>query len=1053
MPSLDPALRNELEKAVVRARDEAENATSAALSILAVNRPKAFAALTKEQREHRNALRAKARQLAGGSQSAGFSMLVDEVAYAQWHRMLFARYLAENDLLIHPEKRVAVTLEECEELATVEGDQDRWMTAARYAAVMLPGIFSPDDPAVDVSFAPEGRASLEAILEALPKSVFTSDDGLGWAYQFWQSKKKREVSSSGKKIEKLDLAAYSQLFTEDYMVRFLLENSLGAWWAVRHPDSEMIGEFKYLRFRDDGMPAVGTFPGWPERAADVTVIDPCCGSGHFLVVAFDMLRQMRMDEEGLDEAEAAVAVLRDNLFGLEIDPRCVQIAAFSLALAAWKVGGYRSLPLPNVACSGIPVSGQLEAWIRLAGDDPNMRHTLERLHTTFLNAQDIGSLINPTDVPIRERMFTPDYVEVAPLLRNALATERGDDPVSAVFGRTALGVTRAAGLMARQYTLTVTNVPYLVRNKQGSILKDFLEEYYPDSQGNLATAFIERCKSFVTSHCTYALVTPQNWLFLGRYETLRRQLMGGQTWHIVVSLGPRAFEMISGEVVNVSLQIFTDLQPEPEQLVTVHELDEYPSAMAKSGELRSAEMAATLQREQSDHPDARFVFGELERGPPLGNNAISPRGIVSGDAALWIRYFWEIPRLLATWRPLQSTVNETQAYSGREHIINWETEGLGMLRPGISNPAYGRRGVAISLMGGLKATLYSGELYDNNTGVIVPNDEALLPAIWAYCKSSKFGEAVRKLDRKMNVTNATLVKAPFDLEHWRSVAEEEWPEGLPIPHSDDPTQWLFEGDPASSTVPLQVAVARLLAYQWPQQDPAHLSPPSSSDGILPLSSSVGHEPASERLRRVLAAAYGEKWSSERQTELLRHVGYAEKGMDAWLRDSFFAQHCSLFHQRPFIWHIWDGRRDGFSVLVNYHKLDFANLNRLIYTYLGEWIRTQRAAQESATPGADARLVAALKLQGELEAIRDGEKPYDIYARWKPLHEQPIGWNPDLNDGVRLNIRPFVEAGVLRSRVNVRWNKDRGRNPDGSDRVNDLHYTLAEKRAAREAATA
>ena len=136
--------------------------------------------------------------------------------------------------------------------------------------------------------------------------------------------------------------------------------------------------------------------------------------------------------------------------------------------------------------------------------------------------------------------------------------------------------------------------------------------------------------------------------------------------------------------------------------------------------------------------------------------------------------------------------------------------------------------------------------------------------------------------------------------------------------------------------------------------------------------------------------------------------------------------------------------------MNYHKLDAANLNRLIYTYLGEWIRAQRAAEESGTPGANARLVAALELQTKLEAIRDGGPPYDIYVRWKPLFGQPIGWNPDLNDGVRLNIRPFVRAGVLRSRVNVNWKKDRGRNADGSERLNDKNPTVAEKRAAREA---
>ena len=969
----------------------------------------------------------------------------------QWHRMLFPLFLAENDLLMHP-TGVAVTLEECEELAPEEGDPDRWATAARYAGNMLPGIFPSDDPSGQVTFAPEGRAALEAILSTLPSPVFTSDDGLGWVYQFWQSKKKKEVSGSGRKIEKLDLAAYSQLFTEDYMVRFLLENSLGGWWAARYPDSPLVKGFKYLRFQEDGTPAAGAFPGWPKRAADVTVMDPCCGSGHFLVVALEMLRRMRMEEEVLGETEAAHAVLRDNLFGLEIDPRCVQIAAFALALTAWKVGGYRELPPLNVACSGIAVRGQLEVWTTLAGDDDNMRQTLERLHGLFVSAPDLGSLINPTDVPVRERMFTPDFERVAPLLEGALAREKTDDPVSVVFGKAALGAVRAAELLAREYTLVATNVPYLVRNKQGGTVKNFLSNYYADSKANLATAFIERCKAFAQTNCSYALVVPDNWLFLGRYEGLRRRLLREQTWHILALLGPKAFETISGEVVIVALKVSTNSPPSKKPFIAALAIDESHGAYVKSKMLRSAEIVMTLQQEQTEHPDARFVIGSLEGGSPLGDRAMSPRGIVSGDSKFWIRCFWELPDIIAPWRPLQSTVKETQPYGGREQVINWGTVGSGMLAPGVGNPAYGRAGVAISLLGELNATLYTGELYDNNTGAIVPNDRTLVPAIWAYCSSNEFRNAVRKIDRKMNVTNATLVKVPLDLEHWQSVAKERWPDGLPEPHSDDPTQWLFDGGPAESASPLHVAVARLLGYQWPQQDVDGLSRLAIPDGMLPLSPTSGQEPAAEQLRRVLATAYGDEWSAERQAELLRQVGFADKGLDAWLRDGFFEQHCKLFHHRPFIWHIWDGRRDGFSILVNYHKLDAANLNKLIYTYLGEWIHTQRAAEESGAPGASARLVAALELQEKLAAIRDGEPPYDIYVRWKPLHDQPMGWNLDLNDGVRLNIRPFVTAGVLRSRVNVNWKKDRGRNSDGSERLNDKHLTLAQKRAAREAKT-
>ena len=212
--------------------------------------------------------------------------------------------------------------------------------------------------------------------------------------------------------------------------------------------------------------------------------------------------------------------------------------------------------------------------------------------------------------------------------------------------------------------------------------------------------------------------------------------------------------------------------------------------------------------------------------------------------------------------------------------------------------------------------------------------------------------------------------------------------------------------------------------------------------------------------------------------MLAEAGFAGRDLGAWLADGkgFFAQHVKLFHNRPFIWHIWDGARDGFSVLVNYHKLTRAALDKLIYTYLGEWITRQEQARHAGEPGAEDRLIKARELKAKLEAIRDGEPPYDVYVRWKPLPEQPLGWDPDLNDGVRLNIRPFVEAGILRAKFSINWNKDRGDNPpgstarqyaaeaqqaaqnrhalpstDGRERLNDLHLTRKVKEAARQRA--
>ena len=171
-------------------------------------------------------------------------------------------------------------------------------------------------------------------------------------------------------------------------------------------------------------------------------------------------------------------------------------------------------------------------------------------------------------------------------------------------------------------------------------------------------------------------------------------------------------------------------------------------------------------------------------------------------------------------------------------------------------------------------------------------------------------------------------------------------------------------------------------------------------------------------------------------------------LEGWLRDTFFAQHVKVFDNRPFLWHIWDGRKDGFSAIVNYHKLDHQTLEKLTFTSLGSWIERQKHETAAGRAGADARLAAAEDLQQRLKLILDGAPPYDVYVRWKEMAEQPIGWNPDIDDGVRLNIRPFVTAGVLRSKVNVHWKKDRGTNPDGSERINDLHPTLEERRNAR-----
>ncbi|NBK26311.1 MAG: SAM-dependent DNA methyltransferase, partial [Spirochaetia bacterium] len=337
--------------------------------------------LTEDERKLRNKLRFHGRQLGDESnddKTQSIDNLIEEVAYQHWHRMLFSRFLAENNLLMDddPVSPISMSLEECHDMAPSLGAKSGWDLAARYASHMLPQIFKVDSPVFSLTFPIEHQKALEKLVSDIPMEVFQASDSLGWVYQFWQTKRKEDINKSGVKIGARELPAVTQLFTEPYMVSFLLDNSLGAWWAARRlsehnlSTSESEQELRdkaslpglpleYLRFvRDDQdkwTPAAGTFDAWPKDLTEFKMLDPCCGSGHFLVATLGMLVPMRMELEGLSVDEAIKKVLSENIHGLELDQRCVELAAFALAFAAWTYpgsSGYTPLPELHIACSG-----------------------------------------------------------------------------------------------------------------------------------------------------------------------------------------------------------------------------------------------------------------------------------------------------------------------------------------------------------------------------------------------------------------------------------------------------------------------------------------------------------------------------------------------------------------------------------------------------------------------------------------------------------------------------------------------------------------------------
>ncbi|MBC6906788.1 SAM-dependent DNA methyltransferase [Saccharophagus sp. K07] len=1118
MQALDKDLRSALEKTVRAARKVAETAARAAIDQLGVGHDKPEAFLSDAEKALRNRLRIHGKQLGDARDSKSTNptygkqevqRLVQEVAYQHWHRMLFARFLADNNLLMYD--GVAVTLEECEELAQDEGAKNGWELAGRLAARMLPQVFKPGSPVFELTFAPEHQSELERLLKDLPDAVFKASDSLGWVYQFWQADNKERINKSEVKIGADELPAVTQLFTEPYMVAFLLHNSLGAWWATRHPGKPCPVDLDYFRTLEDGTPAAGRFEGWPDSLADFKLLDPCCGSGHFLVAAFLMLVPMRMAAEGLSARDAVNRVLAENIHGLEIDPRCVEIAVFAVALEAWRYPdesgkplGVREIPAPNIACCGLKVAAKAEDWEALVPADAtnaaHLREGLRRLHELFAQAPLLGSLLSPGKS--KGDLFGADYRELGELLRDALAREgtgkRKEGEESWDLALSALGLLDAARLLDGRYQLVITNVPYLARGKQSEVLKAYCESHYPEAKNDLANVFLERCLELACSPegdqgaGVVQIVMPQNWLFLGSYKKQRQSLLQCVQWNLLARLGEGGFESAQAAGAFIILLTLTHVPlTEGGQL---RGIDASGSKMAheKAARLRNGELLAVSQSAQLRNPDSRVVLGVLEEGELLTKFASSHHGLTTGDTPRMQIAFWELPRVKDGWIPFQGTCDSTKHFGGKENLLRWNggsgaiDELEGARKDGTA--AWGKRGVVIRQMRHLPASLYQGDAFDINTAVLVPKNSEHLAAIWCFCSSDDYNNAVRAVDQKVIVTSATLTKVPFDLHRWQVVAAESYPNGLPKPYSDDPTQWIFHGHPQPATSPLQVAVARLVGYTWPAEsddkmelsDEARqwiarskaLTSHADKDGIVCIPP-VGREAsASDRLLNLLADAYGEDWSNDVLAQLLTAADHAGKSLESWLRDKFFTQHCALFGSRPFVWHIWDGLRDGFAALVNYHKLDYKTLEALIYTYLGDWISRQKRDADNGVDGAQEKLAAAEGLKKRLELILVGEAPYDIFVRWKPIEEQPIGWNPDLNDGVRLNIRPFLSvpdvgkkgAGVLRDKPKIKWDKDRGSDVPSApwyelglqyggkagDRINDHHLTLAEKRTAREA---
>ncbi len=525
----------------------------------------------------------------------------------------------------------------------------------------------------------------------LTEEVCADVEVIGWLYQFYISERKDEVFAGFKKSKKAgadEIPAATQLFTPHWIVRYLVENSVGRLWMLNRPASRLVDRMDYYIAPVDEETDFLKLSG-PEA---LTLIDPACGSGHMLTYAFDLLYAI-YEEEGYAPSDIPSLILTHNLHGTEIDPRAGALAAFALTMKA------RSRDRRFLVRAVAPLICVIES-ISFTPDEldflvaqPVAGRIEKSFWTQFREADLFGSLIQPAANQTARAFAT------LPELRD----ER-DLVNAAVIGRAERAVMQAKYLSST-YAVAIANPPYLGIKSADSKIQDFLKSNFPVGKSDLYAAFIQRCGSFVQKYGMIAMVTMQSWMFLSTYEKLRRRLLEERTICTMAHFGANAFDTIAGEVVSTTAFVTKAGVPDRRFRGAYIRLVRGANEAAKDHELRGAARTGSDQ-EYVFHAEAQqfealpgaqhaywlpekvlTAYREFDR---FGDHAYGQPGLQTSDNAQFTRQWFEISHddfcedaidsraaaaSGARWFPLVKGGDFRRWYGNLEAVVNWEADG------------------------------------------------------------------------------------------------------------------------------------------------------------------------------------------------------------------------------------------------------------------------------------------------------------------------------------------------------------------------------------------
>jgi hypothetical protein len=720
------------------------------------NEPYIISSETIEQRKKLVAALKKKEKLCGAKQlsdyKTAFDSLVEETAYTWFNRLIAIRFMEVNQYLpsnlrvlssggdkLEPELvskpfDSGFKFSDTEKAKILKWKDDNnatelftilFIKQCNELNVVLPELFEKindyTELLINLNYT-DPAGVVRRLITDIPEDDFKEAvEIIGWLYQYYNTEPKAVVDAyikTGKKVTKKDIPAKTQLFTPDWIVRYMVENSLGRLWIEGHPNEELKKNWKY--YLDEAEQEEDVKKQLEEirreykaiKPEDIKVIDPCMGSGHILVYMFTVLMQI-YESQGYNPRDAAVLILEKNLYGLDIDDRAYQLAYFAVMMKARQFN--RRILTENIKphLYAVQESNGIEAkYLQYFGEgmNDNEKNTAfsdtRTLIAIFNDGKEYGSIIKIPDLNFRlmrtfiekvdKKGFLPVSAELFP------ETEQQPDliPIETIIVDDIQArlneLIDIAEILHNKYHAVVTNPPYMGSGDMNSHLSNFVKREYENSKSDLFAVFIEQSVNLTKKNMYTAMITQHAWMFLSSYEKLREKLYKAAIINMA-HLGPRAFPEISGEVVQSTTFVFQKVFVKDHKGVYIRLID-YNNADQKevgylSGNNRFKVNSDNFQK-ISGSPVAYWIgdnfLSVFTHGTPIGKLSIARNGMKTGDNDRFVRLWWEVKNSTiyffaenvneaisskAKWFPYNKGGEFRKWYGNNDFIINWQNCG------------------------------------------------------------------------------------------------------------------------------------------------------------------------------------------------------------------------------------------------------------------------------------------------------------------------------------------------------------------------------------------